>query len=653
MTSESVPTSVFTLRLRAATFQLAVFVVFSGILRAILQWKFGQNLTLTGGDLIRIYGTGMWLDLLVGLFVLSPIIFAALKIKDATLQKRWLVWPGRILMAAWWGLILFIIQSEYYFFHEYASRFNTVAIDYLHYWTEVSNNIKQMYPVGPIVTLCTILSLGVCFVSIKYFPLQPGARPGARTRGFLSWIALIVLGVAGTTQMPVQWSSERLVNELSGNGLVSGAIALWTRHLSYGDFFITLDKEEAYKRARTLLDTPNAEWSADPFSIQRRIPGDTSKPKRNVVILLEESFGSEFWGALNGRKGAPESITPRLDKLVDEGLLFTNLFADGNRTIRGIEGVVASFPPLPGDSIVARTLSENCETLATVLGRDGYHTRFIYPGRGVFDGLGRFSLANGFQNFTEQKNFTSPVFTNVWGHCNEDLYDRVLTEAKEDHAAGKPFFITALSVSNHQPFTYPDGRIPEPSYRKNRLYAVKYVDYSIGRFFDMAKKEPFWKDTIFVVIADHGARVYGSETLPIRSYQIPFLVFADGIQPGTQSDVLGCQLDVAPTILSIVGRPYDSLFFGRDLLSPVPAPRRAMLNHNRSVGIYRDNRLVALSLNKVVEQFKGDPKGKLERIPVDEEAQEIANEATALLQVADDLYMHRNYRWKPQPPAKP
>ena len=163
----------------------------------------------------------------------------------------------------------------------------------------------------------------------------------------------------------------------------------------------------------------------------------------------------------------------------------------------------------------------------------------------------------------------------------------------------------------------------------------------------MAKKEPFWKDTIFVVIADHGARVYGSETLPIRSYQIPFLVIGEGIKPGSSSGVLGCQLDVAPTLLGLIGRPYDSLFFGRDVRIPVDVPRRAVLNHTRSVGIYRDNRLVALSLNRVVEQFRGDPKGKLERIPMDAEGEEIAKDATALLQVADDLYMHHRYKWVP------
>lgn len=616
------------------------------VLRVVLHGKFGQQLNLDWRETFKFYAVGALRDGLVGLFVLMPVAMVVFGVGEKKIGAPVRTGVGRFFLFVWWALILFVIQAEYYFFHEYSSRFNTVAIDYLHYWTEVSSNIRQMYPMGRILTVCGLGALAVTVRCAKKFPLRPGAGTADRCLFLGAYAGLAALAVCGASGVSLQWHPERLVNELSSNGLTSGAIALWTRNLAYGDYFPTLPREEAYARARSLLDTPEAKWKGDPFSIQRRIPGDAARPKKNVVILLEESFGSEFLGSLNGRKGEPSSLTPRLDALSEQGLLFTNLFADGNRTIRGIEGVLASFPPLPGDSIVARTLTSGCETLASVFARDGYQTRFIYPGRGVFDGLGRFSLANGFGHFTEQKHFDSPVFTNVWGHCNEDLYDRVLKEAREDYQAGKPFFITALSVSNHQPFTYPEGRISEPSYARRRTHAVKYVDFALGRFFDAVRQEPFWKETLFVVIADHGARVYGSQTLPIHSYQIPCLVLGEGVEPG-RCDTLGCQLDVAPTILAMVGRPYDSLFFGRDLLGKALVPRRAILNHNRSVGIYRDGRLVALSLNRVVEEFRGDAKGSLERVTLDAEAEELSKDLTALLQVADDLYMHRRFRWQP------
>ncbi len=636
--------------LRPALVQVAVFVVLSGVLRGVLESTFGTLLRMGFADHVRLYATGVYLDLMVGFLVMLPVAFAGLLVTDGLWGRRWYRVLSRVGLALWWGVVLFVLQAEYYFFHEYASRFNTVAIDYLHYWTEVTQNIKEMYPVRRIVSLCAVGTGVMVFWMARGFPRPVAVGGGDRLRGIAGWLGCALLLVAGATRVPLQWSSERIANELTTNGLTAGGIALWTRDLKYRDFYPSLPEEEAYARARRLLDTPGAVWDRDPRSMQRRIPGDAERPKKNLVLLLEESFGSDFWGALNGKKGTKDSLTPRLDGLVEEGLLFTSLFADGNRTIRGIEGVVASYPPVPGDSIVAKTMTDGCETLASVLRRDGYHTRFIYPGRGIFDGLGRFALHNGFASFTEQKDFRNPVFTNVWGHCDEDLYDRVIEEARQGHEAGKPFFITALSVSNHQPFTYPEGRISEPPYRRSRLHAVKYVDYAIGRFFDRVRAEPFWKDTIFVVIADHGARVYGSETLPIRSYQIPFLIMgpASGVEAG-RNGVLGCQLDVAPTLLGLIGRPYDSIFFGRDLLSKeVFEPRRAVLHHNRSVGIYRDERLVALSLNRLVEQFVGKPMEKLRRVPMDAEAEEISKDAQALIEVADDLYRRRRFHWKPR-----
>src|SRR5205085_3341341 len=164
----------------------------------------------------------------------------------------------------------------------------------------------------------------------------------------------------------------------------------------------TLPKAEAYRRSRELLAAPGAHFSGRLDSLSRSVPGDPTRQRLNVVILLEESFGSEFWGCL----GRTNTLTPEMDKLAaEEGMLFTNLFACGNRTVRGMEGVLSSFPPLPGDSIVKRDHSDNVETIARVLKRDGYSTFFLYGGRGLFDGMRSFTARNGYDRFIEQKHF--------------------------------------------------------------------------------------------------------------------------------------------------------------------------------------------------------------------------------------------------------
>jgi arylsulfatase A-like enzyme len=202
-------------------------------------------------------------------------------------------------------------------------------------------------------------------------------------------------------------------------------------------------------------------------------------------------------------------------------------------------------------------------------------------------------------------------------------------------------------VSNHKPYTYPRGRIPEDPEQRRRENAVKYSDYALGKFFRDAKQQPFWTNTIFVVVADHGARVYGEQTIPIHSYEIPLLIAGPAAVKGPRRiGQLGCSLDVSPTILGLIGRPYETLFFGHNLLECPPQKDRAYLNHNRDIGLLVRDRLVVLGLMQTEEFYTGDPKrAEMTSLSHPGEAErEIAKDAIALYQVADDLYMHRRYQ---------
>jgi phosphoglycerol transferase MdoB-like AlkP superfamily enzyme len=285
--------------------------------------------------------------------------------------------------------------------------------------------------------------------------------------------------------------------------------------------------------------------------------------------------------------------------------------------------------------------------LAHVLKRDGYSTIFLYGGRGVFDGMRSYAVRNGYERFVEQKHFAHPTFTTAWGVCDEDLFARCIEEFRALNDTGKPFFGTVLSVSNHRPYTYPKGRIPEDPDKQWRVNAVKYSDYSLGQFFKAAKREAFWTNTIFAVIADHGARVYGKQSIPIHSYEIPLLVAGPAVvKEANRVGQLGCSLDVGPTLLGLIGRPYDTLFFGRDMLKMKPEAGRVFLNHNRDIGMLAHERLVVLGLMQTDEFYEGNPK-RVEMTPLTNPTEadlELEKDAIAIYQVADDLYMHQRYR---------
>jgi phosphoglycerol transferase MdoB-like AlkP superfamily enzyme len=500
-------------------------------------------------DLLAAFGTGLQRDVFAALVEIIPLLFWMLLVRDRAFGFTW----HRIVLLGgcfvFWFAQVFLLCVEFFFFEEFRSRFNTVAVDYLLYPYEVFVNIWQSYHVGVVIAACAALSLAWLFVASKLFAGMWERPFSFKVRlAHLAVVLALAAVLAPTFNIKgAHVSEDRTLNEIANNGALSFVAAAWTHNLDYSAFYKTMPLDEAYQRTRRLLAAPNTEFENQVQSIRRRVAGDPARPRLNVVIFLEESLGSEFWGCL----GRTNTLTPEMDKLAaEEGMLFTNLYASGNRTVRGFEGVLSSFPPLPGDSIVKRDRSDDVETIARVLKRDGYASVFLYGGRGLFDGMRSFAVRNGYDRFVEEKHFAHPSFSTIWGVCDEDLFMRAVEEFRELSKTNQPFCATILSVSNHKPFTYPKGKIPEDPDWMMREHAVKYSDYALGQFFRAARNEAFWTNTIFAVVADHGARVYGEQSIPIHSYEIPLVIAGPAVVKGPSRVArLGGSLDVPTTIL--------------------------------------------------------------------------------------------------------
>jgi len=631
-----------------ATFFFATLVVALTILRLILYFSFAGKANVSFGTSVQAFFIGLHQDIVMSLITTLPLLFWFWIVKERWFARRWHRTLLACGMALFWAVQIFILFTEFFFFEEFHSRFNTVAVDYLIYPDEVVGNIRDSYPLYTIIAICLGLGIGWTIGAFAWFkPMWQNSIPSrSRFLRLAGATGVVVVLLFTISLQGTQFSQDRTINEVANNGSLSFVHAAWTRNLEYAAHYRTLPHDEAYARVRKLLASPEAEFVGGPESIRRKISGDPTRPKLNVVLILEEALGSEFFGAL-GRK---DTLTPEMDKLMtEEGLLFSNIYASGNRTVRGFEGVFSSFPPLPGDSIVKRDRSENVESIARVLKRDGYNTLFLYGGRGLFDGMRAYAVNNGWDRFIEQKDFKDPVFTTIWGVSDEDLFARSIEEFRKLNETGQPFLGTVLTVSNHKPYTYPRGRIDEDPEvpKRSRKKVVKYTDWCLGKFFRDAKKEAFWTNTLFVVVADHGARVYGAQEVPIFSYEIPFVIFGPAVVKEPQRvGTLGNSLDVAPTLLGLLGRPYETMFFGRDLLNDPPEAARALLNNNRSIGMYADARMVILGLQKAAYFYEGDPKlVELQPVPgTTPEYAELEKNATALYQVADELYMNRQFR---------
>jgi phosphoglycerol transferase MdoB-like AlkP superfamily enzyme len=319
----------------------------------------------------------------------------------------------------------------------------------------------------------------------------------------------------------------------------------------------------------------------------------------NLVIFLQESLGAGHVGHLGGL-----SLTPNIDRLCEEGMCLTRLYATGTRTSRGIEAVVAGFPPSPSLAVLKLTRARHgFFTLADVLSRHGYSTEFIYGGVANFDDMRSFLLGNGFERIIEQRDFEAPAFVATWGVSDEDLVERANEEFRKPR--DRPFFALLLSSSNHEPFEIPERRIePYRSPLYARENAIKYADHAVGRFFELARREAYFDNTIFVVIADHDARAKGSPLVPVENFHIPGIVIGPDVPVGRYTRIAS-QIDLPPTLLHLLGIEELVPTPGRNLLRlPDDDPGRAVMQYGLNHGLRVGDRMVVHQPDAPAQSFR-------------------------------------------------
>ncbi|MCB9397987.1 MAG: sulfatase-like hydrolase/transferase [Acidobacteria bacterium] len=603
--------------------------------RILFFFKFGNHLAIL--SLFQVLAVGLLLDVMVGGAVVAFLMLPSLM--PFRLSARIL----RILQASYFGLcsfgLFYLAAVEYYFFEEFGARFNYVAVDYLLFPQEVFTNIWQSYPVLPVIFACAVLAIVLAsgyfwgVRQIQYAPLPWFKRLGI----WSGWVLMSTLALLFSSMRWSHWSSDRTLNELSQNDLYQFFYSLQTASLDYNQYYATLPSDMAWQKLKAdLLPAPKRAGHST-FHTQT---AHKASIKPNVVFIVMESFGAEFSGKLSQNEG----YTPAFDQLASQGLLFSNAFATGNRTIRGLEAILTSFPPLPGRSVVKRDKSRHFFSIAQVMQEQGYQTRFLYGGRGLFDGMRDFMLSNGYEKFLEQKDFADPSFTTAWGVCDDDLYQQSLAEFDQLNKAGKPFFATVLTVSNHKPYTYPKGRIQADPDAHKRVNAVQYADAALGSFFEQARHHDWFEDTVFVIVGDHGARIYGSPLFPLVSYRVPILFYGPKwLGEPKEDSQLASSMDISPTLFGLLGWTVETPFYGRDLSQPAAHPFVAM-QHNRDVALFNGQYLVALGLGKEIRAFSVDENLNLRELASPEGSlKQQVEDAIALYQTAYDQYERQVY----------
>lgn len=576
----------------------ACFILVSTLTRLALRLNTGAAAFDGIGGEARVFALGFAYDLLTFVYFAWPLVLLLWALPKGWMQKRRGRWSVEALCFVLLSVLLFVAVAEWTFWDEFQARFNFIAVDYLVYTTEVLGNIRQSYPVGKILAALAVVAVGVAWSTRRWRRAQGDSIPLARRSVVL--VAWLFVTLAGTWLVDADMKDRgrnSYADELAGNGIYQFFAAYRNASLDYDRFYRTVPADEALAQVRHALATPDATFLSA-HGIDRHIANARPERKLNVVLVSVESLSADYSGAYTP---GVQSLTPNLDALSKDSLVFTHLYASGTRTVRGLEALSLSVPPTPGESIVKRPNNTGLFSLAQVFNTKGYDSEFLYGGYGAFDNMNAFFAGNGYGVHDRTEIPDNQIHhENVWGVADEDLYTLALRRFDSAHADGKPFFAHLMTTSNHRPYTFPANRGPWP--QKKRESAVLYTDWAIGDFLQRARTHPWFKDTLFVFTADHCASSAGIAALPAFRYRIPMWVYAPGhVQPGRFDGLMG-QVDIAPTVLGLLGMDYDSRFYGVDVFEK--APDRAFVGTYQLLGFLRDDRLVQLAPHRHVASLQ-------------------------------------------------
>jgi phosphoglycerol transferase MdoB-like AlkP superfamily enzyme len=531
------------------------------------------------------------------------------------------------------AVFLFVAAAELIFWNEFSARFNFIAVDYLVYTREVVGNIYESYPVAKLLAAIATLTLIVFAVIGR--PYWRAACGDAGAVGQRWRLALLTLALPAVTffAVPDGWR-ERIATasgrELAGNGYYEFMRAIRANDLDYRVFYKTVRPELAKAAVREEFREAGyrAPFIADKHPLARQITARGPERPLNIVLVSIESLGADYVESLGGRPG----LTPNLDRLGNEGLLFTQLYATGLRTVRGLEALTLSIPPTPGHGVLMRKNNKGFPTLGGVLKQKGYEPVYVYGGYSYFDNMNDFFSGNDY-TVVDRMNIAKEHITHetIWGVADEDLFHQAIREIDRRATQGQKIFAHIMTTSNHRPFTYPEGRIDIPS-GAGRAGAVKYTDWAIGKFIDEARSKSWFRQTLFVFVADHTSHGRGHADLDPANFRIPMVIYAPGHVAPAHVDYLASQIDVAPTILGLLDMSYVSRFFGQDILTEGKLHQRAFMSNYLTVGYMQDGVVIELSPKRRIHAF--DAKSNRERGLDEPLVKELAEEAESYYQLA-------------------
>ncbi len=547
----------------------ALLVLLLGLLvRMVIAWELRVDAHLQSADIWWAFVIGGYQDLLALALLSGPLALALLINVKA----------GRMLLLVLIVVVLIATVAELFFWIEFESRLNRLVFHYVSFPREVVTFLEEQF----FLSLFVIPALAVVFGTYRFVV---SGVPHSLSRRSQSLMILTVVACAATLLLARPWdfSSSRRINQMASNGYLGLSKAATTDVALWHGLYWSPE----HAPAPSVSGSPSRSVSV-PLAV------------KHVVMIVEESFAGDLWMQPELRA----QYMPRLSELMARSVYFDQIYATGSRTTRGLEALLNGFPPLPGISLTQREGHERLPALPRALARAGFHNVFIYGGWPGFSDFFTYWRAIGFAELTSRHDFQDPKYETSWGVADEFLFAKVRAEMTRLAELHDRVFLTTLTVSHHRPFDFPAGRIPFPADERRSEYALAYADWALGEFLQQSSADSWFKDTLFVVVADHGPHIRGDAPIPVEGYRVPLLFYSPGNLEPRRISHLGSSMSVGVTLLELLGLPNDEGLYGNDLLRVEEG--LVPVEHEYHVGLLTRTGLTALHRGGAVSGWRYD-----------------------------------------------
>ena len=470
-----------------------------------------------------------------------------------------------------YSLAFFICAADIPYFNHYFSHLTSAVFNFL----DNPSFVFKMIIDEPSFYIYIVLFLFVCGVFAHLtISLSFGEGQGEASKLshkiYFSVIAgaLLFLGIRGTiSKKPIRlrtafFCDYAFPNQLGLNPVYTLVRSYLDENKSDNKKIDFMDDKLAVSYVQQFLNIPE---STNNSPVARKITSNEKPINANIILVMMESMSA----AKMRRYGCSENLTPNLDSIANHSLCFENIFSAGIHTYNGIFSTLFSLPALMNQHTMKNAFNvQKFSGMPETLKNQGYQTNYFTTHDREFDNLGVFLPLNDFDNFYCWDDYEKSERLGLWGVPDDYLFHFTIPKMNELHKNNQPFFVAMNTISDHEPYLFPKNTPFVPHSKDAQKKLIEYADWSIGRFIKSASQQDWFKNTIFVFVADHG-EMFGNNfyDMPLSFHHIPLIIYAPYLFPEPKSfPQLGLQIDIYPTLMGLLNRSYVNNSMGIDLL---------------------------------------------------------------------------------------